>query len=244
MKKSTSVKVILPVNIEKKKLPKSFLEETYTIPNLTVKKYSNVFVSHEGICLKNMSILPRSTFNTFGFSDNTFGFQHLKLVTEQYLVSRFGKSLKYINLKDEPYLLIYTKWFGYYFWITSCLPRLIEAVNSSIDFTLIYPETWKDIEYVNESLKLFPNIKIRVIPSGEHMLIQDLVLPEIRPWSINIIPERIKIVRKTFLNIKLPDIFLGEKIYVSRKKAKCRRIVNEEELLIILKQVSFGRPLI
>lgn len=59
---------------------------------MNIKK--NIFISYEGLVLKNLRLLPKSHFNLVGLKDETFYWLFWKLAIEQYFVSTFGKSLK------------------------------------------------------------------------------------------------------------------------------------------------------
>lgn len=209
---------------------------------LNIKSVQNVFVTHEGLVLKNGLLVTKSAFNLKGSADQTFYFSFWKLAFEQYLVSTFGKSLKKIELSQGEYLHIYSKWFGYFFWLTDCLPKLIKTQNQHSHLQLIYPESWRNFPFVNQTLELFSSLNLRIIPSGIHMQVHNLLLPETRAWSNAIDPEEIKLVRE-FISQKVKekniDLNLGDKIYISRKKALRRKPVNENELELFLENKGF-----
>jgi hypothetical protein len=219
-----------------------FKRNRYSTKTLHVNDIRNVFVSHEGLCLKNMFLVEKSHFNIKGTSDKTFYFSFWKLVAEQYLVSTFGKSLKKEYLTEGSYLHIYTKWFGYFFWITDSIPKLIKTKQHHSNITLIYPDGWNNISYVKETLFLFPDLKFRVIEKGVHIQVKKLVLPETRQWSNAIDPEEIETTRE-FLFSKVEEnniqLSYGDKIYISRKKALRRKPVNENEVELIMIDSGF-----
>jgi len=219
-------------------------KSTYKVPELRVKEYKNVFVSHEGLCLQNFRLVPYSSFNICTRYDKSFGWQYYKLVLEQYLVSTFGKSLKKIVLPpDTTYAVIHTKWFNYSFWITSSLYRLIMLYKSGKDFTLLYPEEWDDIPYVTESLKAFPNLKKYKIPSGVHVHVPHLLMPEVRPFTACFDGTELQTVRN-YMIAHIPNELLNkiypEKIYITRKKAKYRKVENEQEVIDFLTPKGFS----
>jgi hypothetical protein len=232
-------------------LPNNFKEEdnflfhnrdTYYTSDLKIKSHKNVFITHEGLCLKNMRLLPKSHFNIMGNADRTFYYQFWKLAVEQYLVSTFGKSLKKINLDKGKYLAIHTKWFGYFFWLTDALPKLIKTKGLHKEVKLIYPENWGSIPFVADTLKLFPDLKAKRIESGVHLQVEKLILPETRKWSNAIDPNEINLVRD-FLFEKLTQNNItknyGSRIFISRKKAARRRITNNDEVENLLVTSGF-----
>lgn len=209
---------------------------------MNIKK--NIFITHEGLVLKNYKLVPFSHFNLVGTKDETFYWTFWKLAMEQYLVSTYGKSLKKIKLDKTEYLHIYTKWFGYFFWLTDALPKLIKTQHIHSDVTLIYPEEWKQIDYVNQVLGFFPNLKKEIIPKGVHMQVQSLYLPKTRKWSGIIPKEDIELIKLFILqqieqnNIKSK---FGKRIYISREKAYRRKLINECALNEVLYYYGFDR---
>ncbi|MCW5906559.1 MAG: glycosyltransferase family 61 protein [Chitinophagales bacterium] len=214
----------------------------YSVATTEIRNLNNVFVTHEGLCLKNFLLVPCSHFNLCGSDDSTFYFPFWKLAIEQYLVSSYGKSLKKIELNDAEYLHIHTKWFGYFFWLTDCLPKLIRTLKFHRQVKLIYPENWKNIAFVNDTLQLFPNLKYQVIPKGVHMQVAKLMLPETRRWSNAIDPREVELTREfVFTELDKQGIAtnLGEKIYISRNKAARRKPVNNDEVEQLIKNYGF-----
>jgi hypothetical protein len=233
----------LPVN-SKNETAKLFVnQQKYKLKNLRVKILKNVFVSHYGLCLKNFLLVPGCAPNLTGSGDKTFYFKFWWLTIEQYLVCKYGKSLKSVNLDDDKkYLLIHSKWFGYFFWITQCLPRLLSVRQNLSEYTLIFPEGWENLRFVNESLRLFPELHKIVIPSDYHIFVRNLILPEVQPWTSCFNPEDIEKVRNIFhdhLEKNAIDLNLGEYIYATRQNTKHRKLVNETEVQNLLADYNF-----
>jgi len=242
MTKQITVHSPLPKN-----LPKQYLElykknALYTVDETEVKCYRNVFVSHEGLCLKNLRFLPRSSFNIRTKYDNSFGWGYYRLVAEQYLVSTFGRSLKKLELDDKAYTLIHTKWFNYSFWLTSSLIRLYKAQLLQNETTIIYPEEWRNIAYVNESLALFPSVKQEPIDAGVHLQVKQLVLPEVREFTSAFNPADILAFKEyvySHISRMSFDLNLSGKTYITRRKAKYRKIQNENDVLGIVRTAGY-----
>ena len=97
MRTFKTIHIPLPQNLPERYRRLFTKKSTYKVPELGVKEYKNVFVSHEGLCLQNLRLVPYSSFNICTRYDKSFGWQYYKLVLEQYLVSTFGKSLKKIT---------------------------------------------------------------------------------------------------------------------------------------------------
>jgi hypothetical protein len=244
MRTFKTIHIPIPQNLPERYRKLFQKKSTYKVPELGVKEYKNVFVSHEGLCLQNFRLVPYSSFNICTRYDKSFGWQYYKLVLEQYLVSTFGKSLKKITLpSDTTYAVIHTKWFNYSFWITSSLHRLIMLQQLGKDFTLLYPEAWDTIPYVTESLKAFPNLKIYKIPTGVHVQVPHLLMPEVRPFTACFDGSELQTV-KNYMAAHIPAEFLTKpyptKVYITRKKAKYRKVQNEQEVIDFLSPQGFS----
>lgn len=204
----------------------------YKKVHLKVKELKNTFVNHYGLVIKN-GLLVKGCAPNLGFSgyDESAYYKHWRKAIEQNLVCKYGKSIPSIKLDDNnSYLLIHSPWFSYYFWITECIPRLLMVKGELKNFILIYPEDWKNLSFVNETLELFPELRIKVIPRDHHLFVKNLVMPEVKPWTPMFIPEMVFETRDLLLrelknrNIKSP---FGENIYISRKQAQRRKFTDE-----------------
>lgn len=244
MRKKQDISIALPIDIAPEYEAVYESKSSYVCPELMVKEYHNVFVSHEGLCLRNFKLLPYSSFNIRTSYDKSFGWQYYRLVLEQYLVSTFGKSLQKIVLDDDTkYALIHTKWSNYSFWITSSLVRLLMLHDSGKDFTLLYPEEWDNIAYIQETLKAFPDLKYKRIPAGVHVQVKNLLLSEVRPFTACFNGDELRQVRDIFVS-RIPAEYktrtYPERIYVTRKKAKYRKVANEPEVIEMLDRYGFA----
>lgn len=214
--------------------------------NLKTKTLHNVFVNHYGLVLKNgilnKNCAPNLKFDSY--DDNKY-FKHWKLALEQYLVCRFGKSLKYKVLsKEKKYLVIHSPWFSYYFWITECLPRLLRTLEKFdvSEFTLIFPENWKNLDFVNKSLENIPNLQTELIENDTHLFVPNLILTDVKPWTPMFIPTEVAKTREFLFKISnnAPfDIEENCRVYISRASAKRRKFTNEEDVEILFKKYNF-----
>lgn len=242
MRKFQRVHIAIPENIDDRYKKLYQKKSSYLCPDLGVKTYHNVFVSHEGLCWQYGRLLPYSAFNICTTYDKSFGWDYYKLVTEQYVVSTYGKSLKKIKLDDDVnYAVIHTKWQNYTFWITSSLVRLLMLYDSSKDFTLLYPEEWDNIQYIQDSLKFFQNLKYKRIPVGVHIQVKNLLLPEVRPFTGCFTGCELQNVHNFFESkiISITNVY-SKRVYVTRKKAKYRKVENEEDVIELVKKYDFS----
>lgn len=213
----------------------------YIFKRGVVKQLKNCFLSNSGVLISNGLIPLNSAENLIGFEDYTFYFKHWKKAIEQYFVCRLGTSLNSMVLNDQTiYYSIHTPWFGYFSWITTCLPRLLYVIENYPEAVLIYPEEWDDIDYVKQSLYYFKGISIRKIPKDHHVFVSKYLLVPCRSWTSHF--NKIDLIKvRNFFNSKVftKSLNFGDRIYISRKKSKRRKIVNEDKLVDLLKFFHF-----
>jgi len=234
----------LPKNISDENKHFFLDRQKYRVRTPKVHHLKNAFVSDQGLVVKNLFLNKYSALNLCGREDNTFYLPFWRLSLEQMLVSKFGKSLKSISLNDnKEYILIYSKWFNYSFWINSCLVRLIMAEKQGKleNSLLLYPEGWNEIPFVKDSLQCF-NIKKAVIPHDHNIFVKNLVLPETREWTASFYPPQIQDVRERIVPYAMERTKLKkfpERIYLTRRKRSVRCVENEQEINPILEMFGY-----
>jgi hypothetical protein len=203
-----------------------------------VKILNNVFLSNSGVVIKNGVIPLNSAENLIGFEDHTFYLKHLRKAVEQLVVCKYGKSLNSIVLNDENlYFSIHTPWFGYFSWVTTYLPRLLQFVETQKDAILIYPEEWDQLMFVKQTFLFFSQIKTIKIPSDHHLFIKNYLLIPCRKWTSHFHKSSILGVRDFFEKQNIESKKYAHRfIYISRKLANRRKVVNEIELQQLLDQ--------
>jgi hypothetical protein len=231
----------LPINIQTVHLPFFKKYQKQKIISSKIKFLKNVFVNQQGIVLKRGLLVKGCAFNLFGNLDNTFYYSFWRKVVEQFLVSKYGNSLKSIRLDDDHYyLLIHSAWFNYSFWVNSYLIRLISVLKEIEDKTnmyLIFPEEWDNIAYVKDSLQYF-DIKLKRIPHDHHIFVKNLIMPETREWTNSFDYRTIRYVYNWFSFLE-PTSKPSRKIYLTRKKRNVRCVENENEIINILLKYGF-----
>lgn len=130
--------------------------------------------------------------------------------------------------------IFFTDNIGYYHWIFENLPRLklLEGVIDEIDY-LIVPYNLKRFHLETLNLLGFPEEKLLKIKDGDHLLCENLFVPSlltISKWSCEFLRESL-----------IPDDVAEPHrlIYISRKDAPHRKIINEEEVENYLREIGF-----
>lgn len=129
----------------------------------------------------------------------------------------------------------------YYHWLFDILPRIHllkkAGIFESIDI-FILPKLKYDFQKSSISYFKIPDSKILEIEDNQAVFANDLIVPSlpselgtVNLWALNFI-------RDTFL-IDSSNINLGRKIYISRKNASARRLLNESEIIEYLIGLGF-----
>jgi len=240
----SSINYVPPVNMRTEWGHLFRPDHSYAKVKLGARQLRNVFVNHYGLVINNGLLVPGCAPNIgFGSYDEGFYYPHWRKAMEQNLVCRFGKSLIYKRLDDgRTYLIIHSPWFSYYFWLTECIPRLLMVKEYLKDLVLIYPESWSTLPFVNETLALFPELHIEVIPADVHLFATSLVMPEVKPWTTMFIADQVNDVRTllfTALKSEGRKSQFGNRIFISRKSAARKKFVNENEAEETLTSLGF-----
>ena len=241
MKKLITIKYPINLTLEDRNIFEHVKDYKITIPK--IKKLKNVFVTNNGFVLKNGILNTKSGLNLKSKHDHTFYWEYWKTAFEQNIVCKFGKSIPSINLNEQTYLLIHSKWLNYSFWITEYLQRLIrtELELGLSNLTLLYPEEWDGIPYIKESLQAF-NIEKYKIPAGHHLFIKNLIFPEVREITSYFNPDHIQLVRNFLIQEakkRSKLINTPKKFYLTRGKNVKRAIENEDEIQEVFKNKGF-----
>ncbi|MBB6112886.1 Protein of unknown function [Mucilaginibacter lappiensis] len=232
------VTVLPPVNMikEDEGLFLPFL--TYRLAPLKVRRLNNAFVTHSGFCLTNKGLAKECYHDYPGqlsdYLKEASGYYENALVNPQQL----------IELDDEQtYLLIHHPWFMYYHWICESLFRLWMVKEQLDSLILLLPEKYQGSEYVRASLEPFALKKIFFIPDQKSVLLNSLCVPQIKTkmegYDRVALKEVSSFYRRHVSDKKRLNTNFGERIYVSRRKAGRRHVINEEEVVDIMKKYDF-----
>jgi capsular polysaccharide biosynthesis protein len=137
------------------------------------------------------------------------------------------------------FLWITDDWsYGYFHWLADALPRLFAARDLATSTTLLLPATC-DVDFARASLQLFDLAGIEYIAPHEVRVIDRLILPAHAAPSGSFNDPLMRELRDFILDAYGIDSKPHRRIYVSRSRASKRRIVNEEEVIAVLRDFDF-----
>ncbi|HVM86804.1 MAG TPA: glycosyltransferase family 61 protein, partial [Puia sp.] len=142
------------------------------------------------------------------------------------------------------YLAIHHPWFNYYHWICESIFRLWMVRRRLNNLRLLLPEYYREVDFIQGSLEPFKLNKIYYMPNGKHVLVRNACIPQIKPICDSYNTTHVNQIRNFYRNyVCNENQMLGQKndrLYISRKLAGRRRIINEDEICTILIKYDFS----
>lgn len=234
---------ICPVTVSHRKLPVNFNRDHLQlfqhefekeIPKTELLKFANVRVSSEGLIFKGTRILRES----FAYAFELDEWKRRSIV--KFLVTNFFSRRP---RKIETDVLWITDYWskGYFHWLTDALTRLYVMRDRLDQVLLLLPWEFETRDFVRTSLEVFGVKKFDFIRRDEVALCSSLLLPTHTAPSGHFRDEVLSGVRATLLAAFGDSACdgAGERIYISRRAANRRRVVNEEEIVPLLNKFGF-----
>lgn len=126
---------------------------------------------------------------------------------------------------------------GYFHWCTEVLPRIIAAREIVEDYPVLLPSTYHKVDFISESLKAL-DVSVCYYDINKKVSIKKLLAPShLQPAQFN--PLYINKLKNSF-QVNSSSESGSKNIYISRKKAHRRKIVNEDELIQLLSTFGFS----
>jgi capsular polysaccharide biosynthesis protein len=240
---SDEVLMLHPETISRRKLPVNFNPDDLTlfshelervIPQTRLLQRYDVGVSAEGILFQRGKMLPES----FAFPANRENWRRrsvLKFVISNYLLRRRRR------FERESAWVIDDWSHGYFHWLADVLPRLFIIRERLKDLVLLLPHKYKELEFVQSSLKPFLIGAVEYIDSSEVLSCRKLMVPLQTAPSGHYNEELIREVRNLLVEFYASGVHetAGDRVYISRSLAPKRRIANEEEVIKLLQDFNF-----
>lgn len=235
---SKHISIPLPLNIKQDEIQLFGPFISYELTPQKIKRIKKVFVANTGFCLNNKGLIKEC--------HHDFPIQHHDYLSEAayyyYDVTDHPENLIALD-DDRTYLSIHHPWFNYYHWICESIFRLWMVRRQLNDLTLILPESYRNADFITGSLEPFNIKNIFFIPHGKSLMVKSLCLPQIKRICDSYNSLHIKQVRSFYTNYVLFEKKVPfekiDRLYISRKLASRRHIINEDELLVIAEKFGF-----
>jgi capsular polysaccharide biosynthesis protein len=232
------VKVPLPLNISPDETGLYGPYQSYPFPVQKIKLFKNVFITHSGFCI-NKDGLIKECHHDYKRHYNSYLAE-----ASLYYRGAVKDPDNLITLDDDTtYLLIHHPWYNYYHWMCESIFRLWMARRRLDRVTLILPRFYWDADFITGSLAPFGLKNIFFIPSTRCLYVKNLCLPQIKPLCDSYNGLHVRQVRQLYRDYifkhSKPGADKLERLYISRKLAGRRRVINEEEIETILCRFGF-----
>lgn len=209
---------------------KEFSYQTYDVRLIDMK---NCIVNHMGFAYEQEKLM----LNKFSLLDEK---RYKKKLTYKHYVKRVLFKTKRA-LGNEKYLLAFDEWSSsHYHWFCDVLPRLFAIRHLVEDYILLLPETKYIRDVGLESLEFFD-----LNPAGIEF-IQEPELVKVKQLSIvthtcltGYINDKILADMQAHIFSKQTNPTAQNKIYVTRDKARYRKVLNESEVWDVVKSNGY-----
>ena len=236
-------RLLYPETISRRRLPLNIIEENQelfshelerVIPETRLLELNDVRVSSDGFLFRGHSMLPES----FAFPANVKQWKRRGLL--KFFVSNYA--LRRPRAVENEVLWIIDDWSkGYFHWLTDALTRLYVMRDRMDDFVLLLPWSYQSLDFVQGSLKAFGIKSIEFIGKDEVLKCRRLFMPTHTAPSGHYNDNIIRAVRAILLQSygDAANRGEGERVYISRGRARKRRILNEGEVSDVLAEFGF-----
>lgn len=199
--------------------------------SIFIYRHKNAYVTKSGVCFDSLTrLLPGS-------------FMHVKRVRkdqQKIALLNFLFRRKYRLDKNKKYLVVHNQWSinGYYHWLIDSIPRLWSVLDELSELHLLLPYQAKNVRFIQDIITLLPALKVVYIPEKKVAFVRQLVLPSHLPgWGL-FKPEYLRAFR-SFVLQRISLHTNEDLIYISRRQASRRKIINEDSLTTRLKTLGF-----
>ncbi|MCX6300301.1 MAG: glycosyltransferase family 61 protein [Bacteroidetes bacterium] len=183
--------------------------------------------------LNNVYVLGDSLFhiNTFHFRTSD---THVYQLTTRSLFKNLLLVFKKGSVISKAVWIIDNWSDGYFHWFTDALPRLIASESRISSHVILLPIRYQKLQFVLDSLKILNH---KIVFYDSKVFIRNLLLPSHTAESGNY---NVNILQSLRYKFGIKENLAGfRKIYVSREKAVKRKILNENNLLILLESLGY-----
>lgn len=223
----------LPLNFDNKHKDIFDVVSSIELPKPYYSIYTNCAVLKNGIVINLSGIKKQSLLYDIRLKEIGGYLMVLKMFTKELLNGRF----KFIKKNRLPIVTVINEWSNNYFhWLTEVLPKIYFLKKHFSEFTILIPSNFT-AEYQITSLKLM-NVSF-IYFEGMALLRKGYLPSRQAPYSAHYNPEIIKgLSNEIRLKIDL-SFHVGSYIYITRCNAKIRKILNENEVIDLLRKYGF-----
>ncbi|QKG55505.1 glycosyltransferase family 61 protein [Hymenobacter sp. BRD128] len=141
----------------------------------------------------------------------------------------------------KPYVRVHTSYRGYYHWLLESIPKLLEAQRTIPAFTLLLPASYTDAFYT-DTLRLLQLTAVERLQPQTMYRVPELALPLLPEAQGNYSAQTMREVKAVLLaaaGVGQEAPASPTRLYISRRKAPRRKVLNELEVEQLLSRYGF-----
>ena len=197
-----------------------------------IKWLKNFFLLEDGAVFHRLHVVPESLVGA--------GHDPVKLHNWKGLL-RIRLLFKKVSLPPTPaYVTIHNSYRGYYHWLLESVPKLLQLKRAVPGFTLLIPASYTDAFY-DDTLRMLGVVKVERLQPDVIYRVPRLALPYTGLLMGTYSAEALQEVKTVFLKaVGAPEPNGAPKrLYISRRKAVRRKVMNESEVEQLLTAQGF-----
>jgi len=201
--------------------------------------YFKVISSTNLIVLNNIYILKDIIFSPqkIKFYSDYVLINKLNFKNKSYIKRLFLLLTPGIKVNKAIWILEAKLSHQYFHWVLDSIPRLILSLDHVNAHKVLLPERLKKYRFIEEYLELL-GVSFMYYNEFRKVKVKELLLPSfISDISGNYNKEVLNKMRKYFIKEDTPSA--KRKLFFSRKNAKRRNIINEEDVFRVLKSYGY-----
>lgn len=238
MRKKITVSLPLNISLDELHLFEPF--SSYQPPSPKIRYIKGAFATSTGLVCGRKGLIKECVHHTW---EQQFDVS-LAQASAFYHDAQENPETMLVFDDDETYLLVHHPWHGnYYHWLTEAIFRIWMVKEKTSQMILLLPPLSQLPNIAIDSLKIFHFKNIINLSAKNSALIRTLCMPELKPDLACFNPAALQELRRMYLDhVRVVDkvtVNLGERIYLSRKKAQRRKIINEGAVIDTLTKYDF-----
>jgi len=211
----------VPINLKSDDLHLFSHELKKKIPDTTLLRISNIWIL-------------RDTLFKMGSLRFFLVYSHLHGLSKKQKLKRIYGLLRRRDRINKAIWIIDNWSYAYFHWLTDALPRLLACDNFISSHWVALPDSYRNLSFVSESLNL---LNVKYYFYCQNLFVKHLLLPSHTAQSGNYNQTLINLLRERFIGIAPRSAYRN--IFISRRKAEKRNIVNELEVTELLGKYNF-----
>lgn len=211
------------------------------VPTIEIRKLGKLCFTYDGVYYKNLKRVIEGS--PYYFERNHPESVKSCLETRKARIKRIIKHFILIRKYRVDSRVLVTDYYSYnyYHWFAETLPRICYLAMKNVANTILLPSTYKKYNYIFESLEMFPELNFEFMSDNSKAVIGNTtwVSQAGKPYQFNTPLMQVYKDRASGCYNKTELESTNSLIFINRKKASRRKLINESEVLAMFKRYNF-----